>query len=98
MAQVSIELASDPSSDEVAQYHTLVRDETDIPVVLAAINAGVDYLVSEDKDLTTKDVTTQELRKRLTVLLSGTFLRQVLDWTSEELEEIRGRKWNDMQE
>jgi predicted nucleic acid-binding protein len=73
-----------------------VRDPTDIPIALAAINAEVDYLVSEDKDLTAQDDTTAELRKHLTVYLSGTFLREVMGWSSEELEAIRGRSWADL--
>ncbi len=36
--QVSIELTPDPSPTEVAQQRNLVRDTTDIPVALAAIN------------------------------------------------------------
>ncbi len=69
---------------------------SDVPIALAAINAQVDYLVSEDKDLTVQDESTSELRQRLKVMLSGTFLRQVMAWTSEELELIRHRKWSDM--
>jgi predicted nucleic acid-binding protein len=76
----------------------LVRDESDIPIALAAINAGVDYLVSEDKDFTARNETTAELYEQLEVLLSGTFLRQVMGWTSKELEEIRYREWSDLGE
>ncbi len=87
----------DPSPASVRRNLDLVRDETDVPVALAAINARVDYLVSEDKDLTSKDETTAKLRKRLTVLLSGTFLREAMGWASEELEQVRGRTWQDLQ-
>jgi hypothetical protein len=66
--------------------------------VLAAIAAGVHYLVSDDKDLTVQDETTQKLRERLTVLLSGTFLRQVMGWSSEDLERVRRRTWQDLEE
>jgi len=82
----------------VTQHRSLVRDESDIPIALAAINAHVDYLVSEDKDFTARDETTAELHELLNVRLSGTFLRQVLGWTSEELEGIRHRKWSDLVE
>jgi hypothetical protein len=57
----------------------------------------VDYLVSEDKGLTAQDDTTANLRKELTVMISGTFLRQVPGWTSEELERVRGRNWEDLE-
>ena len=33
----------------------------------------------------------------LTVLLSGTFLREVLGWSSERLESIRHRSWKDLE-
>jgi predicted nucleic acid-binding protein len=97
ISQGLFEVVPDPSAEEVARHKGLVRDESDIPIVLSAMNAKVHYLVSEDKDLTSQDETTAELRKQLDVLLSGTFLRQVLGWTSEELEAIRRRKWADLE-
>lgn len=96
LAQAPIEIVPDPSKQEVAAGTQLARDIADVPVVLAAINAKVDYLVSEDKDLTTIDSTTEQLRERLTVILPGTFLRQVLGWSSDEMEQIRGRRWQDL--
>jgi hypothetical protein len=96
LSLASLELVPDPDAQAVAENRDLVRDESDIPIALAAIRAGVDYLVSEDKDFTARDETTAELHRHLTVLLPGTFLRQVLGWTSEELEEIRHRRWSDL--
>jgi predicted nucleic acid-binding protein len=98
LSQANFELVPDPTPEEVAQQKGLVRDESDIPIALAAINAGVDYLVSEDKDFTAHDETTAQLHEQLNVLLSGTFLRQVMGWTSKELEEIRHREWSDLEE
>jgi len=98
LAQAELELVPDPELEEVARCTSLVRDETDVPIALAAINAAVDYLVSEDKGFTAHDETTAELRERLEVLLPGTFLRQVLGWTSDELEAIRHRRWSDLRE
>ena len=91
------ELVEDPSKAEIAQNRSLVRDPTDIPLALAAINARVDYLVSEDKDLTGPGETTEQLHKQLNVLISGTFLREVVGWTSEELEKVRSRTWRDLE-
>ena len=96
LSQASFELVPDPASEEVADNRDLVRDESDIPIALAAINAGVDYLVSEDKDFTAHHETTATLHQQLNVLLPGTFLRQVLGWTSQELERIRHRRWADL--
>ena len=64
---------------------------------LAATRAGVDYLVSEDKDLTAVDETTAELRRHIQPLISGTFLRQVMGWSHEELEAVRGRAWDEVE-
>ena len=83
------ELVPDPSPKEVMDSQGLVRDRSDIPIVLAALNAKTDYLISEDKDMTTRDATTA-------VLLSGTFLREVMGWSSERLASIRHRSWKDL--
>lgn len=90
------ELVPDPSQEEVEKDIDLVRDPSDVPVALAAIHAKVNYLVSEDKDLTVQDKSTARLRQELNVLLSGTFLRQVMGWTGENLEKIRNRTWRDL--
>ncbi len=91
-------LVPDPTIGEVAANKNLVRDYSDIPVALSAIKAKVDYIVSEDKDLSAHDETTAELRKHVKVLISGTFLRVVMAWTGDQLEAIRHRKWNDLPE
>ena len=51
----------------------------------------------EDKDLSVQDESTARLRKRLKVLTAGTFLREVMGWTSEQLEQVRGRSWRDLE-
>jgi predicted nucleic acid-binding protein len=91
------ELAPDPSADEVAAHAGLVRDAKDIPVALAVIQAGVDYLVSTDRDFTDQAETTAELRKRLTPIRVGSFLREVMGWRSEELSAIERRRWPDLE-
>lgn len=91
------ELVEDPTREQVLQNNDLVRDPTDVPVALAAIQAGVDYLVSEDKDLTVRDETTTRLHEKLNVMISGTFLRTVMGWSSENLESIRHRSWRDLE-
>jgi len=91
------ELVPDPSSEDVQNHAGLVRDVPDVPVALAAIQTGVDYLVSEDKDLTEVNETTAELRRYIYPLISGTFLRQVMGWDHEELEAVRGRTWDEVE-
>ncbi len=95
---VDYELVPDPPTEDIDTNKNLVRDLSDVPIVLSAIKAKVDYIVSEDKDLTVQDNSTAELRQHVQVMLSGTFLREVMGWASEELEAIRYRKWSDMPE
>jgi len=98
LSECVYEEVSSPYADEVRANQDLMRDITDVPIALSAIKADVDYFVSEDKDFTARDETTARLHEQLNVLLSGTFLREVMGWTSEELEVIRGRKWSDLEE
>ena len=92
------ELISDPTQEEIEANPNLVGDLTDVAVALAGIASKVDYLISEDRDFTVQDQTTEELRRHVKVMLSGTFLREVMGWTSEQLEAIRGRNWDDISE
>ncbi len=89
------EQVATPSAEELAAHTGLVRDADDIPVALAAINANVDYLVSQDKDLTDPD---EPVHRVLNILLPGTFLREHMGWTSQALEAIRTRTWEDLAE
>jgi predicted nucleic acid-binding protein len=98
LQKVDYELVSDPALEEIEAHTNLVRDASDIAVALAAIAADVDYVVSEDKDLTAHDETTAELRRHLQVMLSGTFLREVMGWTSADLDIVRRRMWTDLPE
>ena len=69
----------------------------DVPIALAAIAAKVDYFVTYDKDFTDKDKTTQRVREAIPgIVLPPVFLREVMGWTSEELEKIRLRNWRDL--
>ena len=86
------ELVPDPSLEEVRANRTLMQDIKDIPIALAAINANVDYLVSQDKHFTEQTEATARLHEKLTIKLSGTFLREVMGWSSEDLEKVRKKK------
>lgn len=91
------ELVSDPPREEVYQNLDLVRDPKDVPIALAAIAAGVDYLVSNDRDLTDVDATTSRLREHIQPMTVGRFLSQVMGWPSAELERIQHRTWHYME-
>jgi predicted nucleic acid-binding protein len=91
------ELIPDPLPDVVAAHEKLVRDVKDIPVALSAIQANADYLVSTDRDFTDVDDTTTELRRYLKSLRPGSFLREIMGWTSEALSAIERRRWIDLE-
>lgn len=97
LQEAEYELVPDPTQEEIDANQNLVRDLSDVAIALAAISAKADFLVSEDKDLTVEDETTAKLRRHLKVLISGTFLREVMGWSSERLESIRHRKWDDLE-
>jgi predicted nucleic acid-binding protein len=87
-------MAATPTDEEITRHEQLVRDAKDIHVALAAIDAKVDYLISQDKDLTDPN---EPIHQYLKVLLPGKFLRDYLGWTSDELETIRHRNWEDLE-
>ncbi len=89
---VRFDLVPDPKPEEVVENEYLVRDVSDVPIALSAIQAGVMCLVSEDKDLTDA-AEGGELRKRLKVLRPVVFLHEVMGWSHEDLGEIRHRSW-----
>ena len=86
------ELVPDPTIDEVKENQHLMGDINDVPIALAAINSKVDYFISQDKHFTQKTPGTTKLHEQLKIQLSGTFLREVMGWSSEELENIRQTK------
>ncbi len=88
----------DPTPEEVRQADGISNAPEDVPVGLAAIKAGVEYLVSEDKHLTGRHPGTNRLHDQVNVLISGAFLREVMGWTGGELEEVRGRSWESLDE
>jgi predicted nucleic acid-binding protein len=98
LQKVNYELVPDPTLEEIEAHTNLVRDASDVAVALAAMAADVDYTVSEDKDLTAHDETTVELRRHLKVMISGTFLREVMGWPSTDLEAVRRRTWAELPE
>jgi len=96
LEECEYEVVPDPSPDELQAYAGGVRDVSDLPILLAAVNARVDCLVTNDRDLTEPGGVAPELRDRLPIMLVGTFLREVMGWTSEELEAVRHRTWDGM--
>ena len=99
LAAARVEIVDDPTREEVLAHRNLVRDIEDVPVVLAAARARVDYLVSTDTDLTDLDASTKTLRQILEpakAVRVGTFLNQVMGWSHEALSSIDRRRWDDL--
>ncbi|CAG1015159.1 hypothetical protein ANAEL_05189 [Anaerolineales bacterium] len=92
LSHMSGEIAPDPKPEAVLAHLDLVRDIDDVPIAVAALEAHIDYLVSEDKDFT-EESATRELRKHVTIMRPVIFLREVMGWSSQELEEMRRRDW-----
>ncbi len=92
LSHVSFEPIPDPKPQEILDNQTLVRDISDVPIALAAINARVDYLISDDKDLSSEEAT-RKLRTWLNLMRPVIFLREVMGWSQEDLEKIRRRNW-----
>lgn len=90
------EEVNDPSARLVKANLDLVRSAKDVPVVLAAKRARVQYLVTNDKDLTVEDKSTVRIRQWFLPILPAVFLRDVMGWTRERLESIRHRTWSDL--
>ncbi|MGH2536018.1 MAG: hypothetical protein ACRDHL_01340 [Candidatus Promineifilaceae bacterium] len=58
----------------------------------------MDHFLTYDKDFTDEDETTEKLRRLIpSIMLPPVFLREVMGWTSEELEAIRHRDWLDLE-
>jgi predicted nucleic acid-binding protein len=91
LAALKPEIAPEPTEKQIARNQRLLPDPEDVPIALAAINARVDYFVSEDKHFTQKSEQTATLHQRLNIMLSGTFLREVMKWTGKQLEDVRVR-------
>lgn len=99
LATALIETIPDLTPEEVVSHRNLVRDFKDVPVVLAAAEARVDFLVSADTDLTDVNQTTEALRALIApgkVMTPGAFLDQVIGWSHAELDAISRRQWRDM--
>lgn len=93
---IDYELAPLPTKEEIAANKGLVRQAKDIPIALSISAAQVDYFITYDRDFTDQDKTTERVRKAIPgIVLPPVFLRDVMGWTSEELEAIRHRTWSD---
>jgi predicted nucleic acid-binding protein len=92
----SAEIEPDPAPKSVAANLQLVRQANDVPVALAAIAAHVDYFVTEDKDFTETAADNPSLHRQLKIMRPVIFLREVMGWSRDALEQARRRNWADI--
>lgn len=96
LALVDCERVPLPTPEEVRAASTLMRQAEDIPVALSVIAARVDYFVTLDKDFTDQHPSTQRVRDLMpSIMLPAVFLREIMSWSSEQLEAVRHRTWSD---
>jgi predicted nucleic acid-binding protein len=97
LALVDCEIAPLPHPDDVQAATGLVRQREDIPVALSVIAARVDFFVTYDRDFTDEHATTVRVHTAIPgICLPPIFLRDIMGWTSEQLEIIRHRTWDDL--
>lgn len=87
-----------PDPDLVRQELDLVRSERDVPIALALLRAGVDIFVTNDRDFTDPGGATARFHAIVRVMLPAIFLRDVLGWSSDALDAVRSRLWDDLVE
>ena len=85
-----------PPRDDVAANLDLVRSENDVPIALALLESHVDIFVTNDRDFTDPGATAERFSRQVQTMLAAVFLRNVLGWSSEALEGIRNRNWDDV--
>lgn len=90
------EEVDEPDREQVYRHLHLCRDESDVPIALAAINARVDYLVTTDRDLTVVDDSTVRLRELVNVITPLVLLRQVFAWPEARIEGAIHRNWHEL--
>jgi predicted nucleic acid-binding protein len=85
-----------PLREQVQANLDLVRSEKDVPIALTLLDGRVDIFVTNDRDFTEPEATAERFRRQVRVMLTAAFLRDVLGWSSEALETIRNRRWEDV--
>lgn len=85
-----------PPAERVLEHYDLVRSLKDVPIALALLDGDADIFVSSDRDFTEPAATAERFRQRIRVMLPAVFLRDVLGWSSDALEAIRHRRWEDL--
>jgi len=85
-----------PTRERVQQNLDLVRSAKDVPIALALLDGNIELFVTNDRDFSEPTATAPRFREQVRILLPAVFLRDVLGWSSEGLETIRNRTWQDL--
>jgi predicted nucleic acid-binding protein len=85
-----------PHPSRLDFFGDLCRDKDDVPIAVAAIDAGMDFLVTTDRDLTVVDATTARLRQLVTVITPLALLRHVLHWPEPRIGAAIHRTWQEV--
>jgi predicted nucleic acid-binding protein len=96
LASSSYEELAMPPREDVAANLDLVRSEKDVPIALALLENHVDIFVTNDRDFTDPGAAAERFTLQVQTMLAAVFLRDVLGWSSEALEGIRNRDWDDV--
>jgi predicted nucleic acid-binding protein len=96
LSQSNYEQVPMPSPDLVGRNGDLVRSSKDVPIALALLAGEADIFVTSDRDFTEPAATAHRFRKRVRVMLPAVFLRGVCGWSSDDLEAIRTRTWQEL--
>ncbi|MDE3076658.1 MAG: type II toxin-antitoxin system VapC family toxin [Chloroflexota bacterium] len=85
-----------PSRERVRQNLDVVRSAKDVPIALALLDGNVGLFVTNDRDFSEPTATAPRFREQVRIMLPAVFLRDVLGWSSDALEAIRHRTWEDL--
>ena len=85
------EIVPIPTCTELMQAPWLAHHCEDLPVILSAVKAQVDCLISADQSITDPS---GPAHRYLRVVLPVTFLRQSMGWKVEDLQRVRERNWH----
>ena len=96
LAETAYEELPMPARELVNGSLDLVRSEKDVPIALTLLAGNVSIFVTSDHDFTDPGATADRFRERVRVMLPAVFLRDILGWSSEALEAIRNRTWDDL--
>lgn len=96
MLAIEPEWIENPSADQLKNYQKLVASAKDLPIAVAAINAKVKYLITNDKVFHQTATIDYLKTKGIRVFTAQQFLQKIMGWQEHELKTIQKREWQDL--